>query len=399
MSSGRKFQHFRGAENFRVKVALSLISLKPIRITHIRNKSLDPGVNEAEISVLKLIDEITNGTVSKINDTGTIVTFSPGVLIGGEIDFDCSLQRGIGYFLELLLILAPFCKQGIEAKLHGVTNCLHDPSVEMIKHTWLPVYNALVGPSAAATLKIEVSKRGLAPNGGGEVQFISKPCSSILPIEKISVGKIFRIRGIAWTCRVSSAYGYKLVAAAKTLLNRFLSDVYITLDHKKDESAGLSPGFGLTLWAETKTGATFSGESMSEPQSPNAAPVDADTVGRTAASRLLDQVYFGGFVDFGAQSLPLILMACEGGRNASQLAMGPPTSYSVSTLRLIRQLLGVTFNFDYRQRTSPEEVMKEEGDTTKPSSGQQQTDSSSEPPLLIATCFGSGIQNVSRSVR
>lgn len=41
---------------------------------------------------------------------------------GGEIEHDCSLQRGIGYYLEGVMILAPFCKTPVEAKLRGITN-------------------------------------------------------------------------------------------------------------------------------------------------------------------------------------------------------------------------------------------------------------------------------------
>lgn len=59
-----------GAGNFRVKLALSLITLKNIVIKHIRHKDVHPGINDSEISLLNLINEISNGTVAKINDTG-----------------------------------------------------------------------------------------------------------------------------------------------------------------------------------------------------------------------------------------------------------------------------------------------------------------------------------------
>lgn len=65
-----KSNYLKGHDNFRLKLALSLITLKPVRIAEIRSRNTDPGVDEAEICCLKLIDEISNGTVSKINDTG-----------------------------------------------------------------------------------------------------------------------------------------------------------------------------------------------------------------------------------------------------------------------------------------------------------------------------------------
>ncbi|KAF7258349.1 hypothetical protein EG68_04357 [Paragonimus skrjabini miyazakii] len=391
---------FRGPGNFRVKLALSLLSTKCVRITHIRNKSEKPGVDDSEVSLLKLIDEISNGTVITINDTGTIVTCKPGILIGGTFAFACNGDRGIGYFLEFLLMIAPFCKNAIDATLSGVTNSKYDPSLDMIKHAWIPIYRSLIGPAAAAHIKLEVLKRGVAPSGGGEVLFCSKPSTGLLPLTKVNPGKVYRVRGVAWTCRVSSGYGHKLLTGAKSLLNRFLSDVYITLDHRKDDSAGRSPGFGITLWAETKNDAVFSSECMSEPESPDAVPVDAELIGKTAASRLMEQIYQSGCVDSGGQSLALLMMACEAGRNASQLAIGTPTSYTISTLQLIRDFLGVTFHFSYQNRSA---IVESTGpsDEDHPSASDRPPDKtiSCGPDLLIATCFGAGLQNIGRAVR
>lgn len=68
------------------------------------------------------MDKITNGSRIELNETGTSLYYSPGLLAGGEIDHECSLQRGIGYYLEGVMALAPFCKTPISIKLKGVTN-------------------------------------------------------------------------------------------------------------------------------------------------------------------------------------------------------------------------------------------------------------------------------------
>jgi hypothetical protein len=41
---------------------------------------------------------------------GTVVTFKPGMLIGGEFTHDCPVSRAVGYFIEPILMLAPFAK-------------------------------------------------------------------------------------------------------------------------------------------------------------------------------------------------------------------------------------------------------------------------------------------------
>lgn len=45
------------------------------------------------------------------------------------MEHDCSTQRSIGYYLEALLLLAPFMKSPLKATLRGVTNDPVDPTV------------------------------------------------------------------------------------------------------------------------------------------------------------------------------------------------------------------------------------------------------------------------------
>lgn len=56
----------------------------------------------------------------------------------------------------------------------------------------------------------------------------------------------------------------RMVEAAKGKLLQYVSDVYIYTDHYKGNDAGLSPGYGLSLRAETTTGCFLSYEQMGE---------------------------------------------------------------------------------------------------------------------------------------
>ena len=82
--------------------------------------------------MLKLLDSITNGTRTDINETGTSLYFMPGMLTGGKCEFDCQLARSMGYYLQVLMCLAPFFKQPLEITLNGVTNDPIDASVSIV---------------------------------------------------------------------------------------------------------------------------------------------------------------------------------------------------------------------------------------------------------------------------
>ncbi len=60
---------------------------------------------------------------------GTVLFYQPGLLCGGSVEHDCNTQRSIGYYLEALLMLAPFMKSPLKATLRGVTNDSTDPTV------------------------------------------------------------------------------------------------------------------------------------------------------------------------------------------------------------------------------------------------------------------------------
>ena len=52
---------------------------------------------------------------------GTSLLLHPGLLPGGSYHHSCHLGRPIGYYLEALIPLAPFCKKPLELNLTGIT--------------------------------------------------------------------------------------------------------------------------------------------------------------------------------------------------------------------------------------------------------------------------------------
>ena len=55
------------------------------------------------------------------------------------MEHDCSLQRGIGYYLEPLMSLGAFCKSPLNVILRGVTNNQIDPTPDLLKQSCLPI--------------------------------------------------------------------------------------------------------------------------------------------------------------------------------------------------------------------------------------------------------------------
>ena len=133
----------QGSTCFRQRLSLSLLSSRPLKITEIRSATSDLVVGMAphEISFVHLLSAVSNGTRFKISVTGTELSLSPGVLAGGVVSFTCDGSRPLSYYLEPILLLAPFCKKPLELTLKGrlQNDTAGYNSIYKLKHSALPV--------------------------------------------------------------------------------------------------------------------------------------------------------------------------------------------------------------------------------------------------------------------
>ncbi|XP_075452959.1 RNA 3'-terminal phosphate cyclase-like protein isoform X1 [Ascaphus truei] len=364
---------YEGCNFFRQRIVLSTLSGRPVRIQRIRVKDESPGIRDFEASFIRLMDKITNGSRIEINQTGTSLYYQPGLLAGGSLEHDCSLQRSIGYYLESLLCLAPFMKNPLKITLRGVTNDQVDPSVDTLKATAIPLLKKFGIDGEHFELK--VVRRGMSPGGGGEVVFSCPTRKVLRPVQLTDPGKIKRIRGVAYSVRVSPQISNRIVDSARSVLNRFIPDIYIYTDHLKGANSGKSPGFGLSLVAETTEGYFLSAELASNPPGQGDIVVPED-LGTNCAKLLLEEIYRGGCVDSVNQSLVLLLMTL-GQPDVSKILLGPLSPYTIEFLRHLRSFFQIMFKIE--SKTCDEDRK------------------GGEKALL--TCVGIGFSNLSRTIK
>lgn len=365
---------FEGSNYLRQRLILSTLSGKPVRIIKIRAHSDNPGLQEYEINLIRLLDKITNGSNVEVNETGTLLFYQPGILYGGYLEHECSKFKSIGYYLEMLIALGPFCKKPLQIKLFGVTNNQEDPSVDQIKYGAIPILKKFL--FAVDGLELEIKKRGMAPEGGGEVFFSCPIKRQLKSIQNLDCGKIKRIRGIVYAVRVSPKIANRIVDTAKGILLKFIPDVYIHTDHNQGNKSGKSPGFGITLVAETLTDVFYTGEMLSNPSGSNDISIPED-IAKQAAYNLLEEIFRGGCVDSTFQGLAALFMTL-GPNDVSKYKTGPLSPYTIQFLRNIREFFGIHFKLDTYNKTEEEE------------------DLNLGSNKVILTCLGIGYTNLSK---
>lgn len=161
---------------------------------------------------MRLIEQLTNGCRVEINETGTSLKYSPGLIIGGSVEHDCGTGRSIGWFIEGLLPMLPFAKKPTNLVLTGITNDDTDYSIDMLKTIHLPT---LLHFGISEGLKLELKKRGAPPKGGGLVLFSCPVVREMKPIHLLDEGYIKRVRGVAYTAKVSPQVGNRMVDGAR----------------------------------------------------------------------------------------------------------------------------------------------------------------------------------------
>ena len=227
------------------------------------------------------------------------------------------------------------------------------------------------------SFELKVLKRGLKPDGGGEITFKMNPVKKLktLQLMENSIGMVKRIRGVVYACKVSPSFTNRTVEAAKGIMLNFLPDVYLHTDQNKDKLSGLSPGFGVNLSAETNENVVYACEVVSTEK--GTLPED---IGKECANKLLDEIYRGGCCDSTFQWIMMLYMAL-GPKSVSKAVVGPLSQYSIKYLQLLKEFLGITFKLDTLEKNDDDDDGEE-----------------SKSPQVVLTCVGIGYSNLSKRV-
>jgi RNA 3'-terminal phosphate cyclase-like protein len=353
---------FGGSQFFKQRIVCSVLSGKTIQINDIRSMDEEPGLKDYESCLLRLVEKVSNGCKIVIDDTGTSLLFQPGFLVGGKIAHDCGNSRSIGYFLEALILMAPFGKEPLSATLTGITNHNDnlDISVDLFRVVTLPLLKMF---GIENGLEFKITKRGCNPLGGGLVELRCPIVNKINTVQLLDEGKIRRIRGIAFTARITAQFSNRMIDTAKGILLEYIGDVYVYSDHYKREDAGGSPGYGLSLVAETTTGCLLSSEIM------GSGGILPEDIAIEATQQLLHEILRGGCCDTPNQSMMLLFMALSS-EDLSKIRIGKLTPYTIEYLRNILKFFKVKFNIE------PDPESK----------------------TVLLSCIGSGFLNYSRQL-
>ncbi|PHH64184.1 hypothetical protein CDD81_4931 [Ophiocordyceps australis] len=360
-----KFLRFTGNRAFANRLVISTLTGRAVHISKIRSSSpTSPGLAPHEVSFLRLLEAVTNGSSMQISYTGTTITYHPGLITGtvagqGATEGDVIVHhipdtctRGITYFLLPLCLLAPFSKAHMNVRFSGpgvITSATEtgDVSVDTFRTAILPLFALFGIPPARIELRVlQRSCAGPGGRGGGgcvELRFASQVRLPKTLHLNHSPGRVRRIRGVAYSTGVSASNNARMIHSARQVLNTFVTDIHIAAQYdqaplvstdKPGNKRRLGIGFGLSLVAESNANGVLYSADVVVPPSGGAVPED---IGKRCAHQLLEIISQGGCVSQVSAGAVLVLMAM-GSEDVGRLRLGRDIVGSQDLIGLARDL-------------------------------------------------------------
>ncbi|KAL4802930.1 hypothetical protein BDV18DRAFT_153953 [Aspergillus unguis] len=323
-------------KNFVQRLVFSTLTGRTVHISQIRPSSpTNPGLAPHEISFLRLLEAVTNGSQMEISYTGTIVVYKPGLITGSPSGPSGSSGAPIKVLFTGPGVITSSTPTG-------------DMSVDSVRTAILPLFNQF---GIFNNIELRVLRRSNpgphGRGGGGEVQLVfGHQVRLPKTLHLMNAGRIKRVRGVAYAVGVSASNNARMIDVARGVLNPLVPDTYIFSDvssaplipapERNNPSAKkkIGLGFGLSLVAESSTGCLFSAD-VASPPSGGEPPED---IGKKCAYQLLEVVSKGGCVAPAAFSTMIGLMTM-GSEDVGRIQVGRDIIGDESSVQLARDLV------------------------------------------------------------
>lgn len=273
-----------GGQILRLALLMSLATGKPFHMTRIRAARRQPGLKAQHVHVLKALGPLTGSNFGTPDVGQTDVEFQPGAIRGGSCSADIGTAGSITLWLQTILPLCLLAREQSFVRVAGGTDVEFSPTLDYLRHVSLP----MAGLAASADLTVE--RRGFFPQGGGRVKLVVEPLAADPPplawTEESEVREI-RIHSVAAEGLHDRDVAERQARAAVQELAPIRAKIARLPEYVDAPSLGSS----VTVVAELGSGARLGASALGAPGK------RAETVGREAATRLVEEITTGAPVD------------------------------------------------------------------------------------------------------
>jgi len=249
-----------GGAILRLSAAYSVLFKKPITINNIRANRPKPGLRLQHLLGLETLSNLSNSTLSSCNIGTQELSLTPNIKneVKSNISLKVNTAASIGLLLQPIQIACLGFKkpEKIEIKIRGGgTFGKWAPSLNYLKAVTYKIFEA-----SGLKIKIDILKHGFYPKGGAQVNCsIYPPKKTLNPINLIELGNVEKIHGdIIITNQLRRNRDNIGTRIRKVVQQRLKRDLNVETNIEFTWVDSISPGVGVSLWAQSDTGTIVS---------------------------------------------------------------------------------------------------------------------------------------------
>lgn len=314
-----------GGQIFRTALALSAVSLKPVKIVNIKKAREKQGLQAQHLATLNTIAKLCNAQVFGNKIGSTEVTFVPKKIQGQRIAVNIGTAGSTSLLLQSILLPSLFAGSPITLTITGGTDVPFSPPIQAIKHSLLPMLTKM-----NARFKIEIKRHGFMPKGNGLIVFSSQ--NSSLPLKPLKFSNFSELNHILIYSNANDLPKEVALlqsnAAKKFLEKQINAEIISEFSHTQ---TGSGKGSSIIITGILQNGCIIEADALGEKN------LSAIKVGELAAKKFLEEFSAQNPVDshLGDQLLPFLAVA----NGTSEIAVTKLTQHMLSNIKVIEAFL------------------------------------------------------------
>lgn len=166
-----------GGQILRTAIAFSIIMNKPIKVKNIRAKREKPGLRPQHLAAIRILRDISNAKLEGDEIGSSEVSFIPGYVEPKVLNIDLRTAASITLVLQAVIPSVSLSNSSIELELIGGTDVPWSPTFDYLANVVKPCLEII-----GIRFNVEAKKRGYYPKGGGRVNAVIEPCTSVSPL-------------------------------------------------------------------------------------------------------------------------------------------------------------------------------------------------------------------------
>jgi len=278
-----------GGQIVRTAVALAAVTGTSIRVSKIRQGRPKPGLAPQHAQAILALAGICSAKAAGIVPGSSEITFEPGRIKGGSYSVDIGTAGSITLLVQCLLPTMISADGPITLTAVGGTDVRWSPTIDYFRSVFLPALREF-----GAQVKLEGSRRGYYPRGGGLVVLTVTP-GSLKPAH-LKPQDEGVVQGISHCSNLPEHVARRQAESATAALKDAGHIGKIAMEVFKE----ISTGSGITLWRGHK-GSSALGERC----------MRAEDVGKAAAQEIIAELSSPAAVDthLADQLIPYLALA------------------------------------------------------------------------------------------